>query len=72
MARLFEYQGKGFLKDGGIAIPTGEIASTAKEAHEITTKIGKPVVIKALREAGAYPVETPKEIVPTLKKLLNL
>jgi len=28
--------------------------------------------VKALREAGAYPVETPKEIVPTLKKLLKL
>lgn len=28
--------------------------------------------IKALREAGAYPVETPKEIVPTLKKVLKL
>ena len=27
--------------------------------------------VKALREAGAYPVETPKEIVPTLKKLLK-
>lgn len=28
--------------------------------------------VKALREAGAYPVETPKEIVPTLKKVLKL
>ena len=28
--------------------------------------------VKALREAGAYPVETPKEIVPTLKRVLNL
>lgn len=28
--------------------------------------------VKALREAGAYPVETPKEIVPTLRKLLKL
>jgi len=28
--------------------------------------------VKGLREAGAYPVETPKEIVPTLKKLLKL
>jgi len=28
--------------------------------------------VKALREAGAYPVETPKDIVPTLKKLLKL
>jgi len=28
--------------------------------------------VKALREAGAYPVETPKEIVSTIKKILNL
>jgi len=28
--------------------------------------------VKVLREAGAYPVEKPKEIVPTLKQLLNL
>jgi len=47
MARLFEYQGKSFLKEGGIAIPTGEMASTAKEAYEIAARIGKPVVIKA-------------------------
>jgi len=47
MARLFEHQGKGFLKDAGIAIPAGEVASTAKEAYEITARIGKPVAIKA-------------------------
>ena len=28
--------------------------------------------VKALREAGGYPVETPKDIVPTLKKCLKL
>lgn len=28
--------------------------------------------VKILREAGAYPVETPKDIVPTLKKLLKI
>lgn len=28
--------------------------------------------VKALREAGGYPVETPKDIVPTLKRLLKL
>jgi len=28
--------------------------------------------VKALKEAGAYPVETPRDIVPTLKKLLNI
>ncbi len=27
--------------------------------------------VKALEEAGAYPVDTPKNIVPTLKRLLN-
>ena len=47
MARLYEFQGKGFLKDAGIAVPTGEVASTAKEACEIAARIGKPVVIKA-------------------------
>ena len=47
MARLFEYQGKGLLKGGGIAIPAGELASTAQEAHDIAAKLGKPVVVKA-------------------------
>ncbi len=28
--------------------------------------------VKALQDAGAFPVETPKDIVPTLKKCLNL
>ncbi len=28
--------------------------------------------VKALKEAGAYPVQSPKEIVPTLKKLLHI
>jgi len=46
MARLFEYQGKEFLKDAGVAIPTGEVASTAKEAYEVATRVGKPVVVK--------------------------
>ena len=52
MARLFEYQGKEFLKDAGITIPVGEVASTAKEAHEVATRLGKPVVIKAQVWAG--------------------
>jgi succinyl-CoA synthetase alpha subunit len=28
--------------------------------------------VKALREAGGYPVETPRDIVPTIKRLLNI
>lgn len=52
MAKLFEYQGKGFLKDAGIAIPTGEVASTAEEAYEVAIRVGRPVVVKAQVWAG--------------------
>jgi len=52
MAKLFEYEGKTFLEDGGIAIPNGELASTVKEAREIAGRIGKSVVIKAQVWAG--------------------
>ena len=55
----------------GVAAPEGQRFSHASAIVER----GRGSVqgkVKALREAGAYPVETPKEIVPTLKKLLNL
>ena len=68
MARLFEFQGKGFLKDAGIAIPAGEVTATAKEAGEIAARIGKPVAIKAQvwvggrGKAGAIKLaDTPEE-----------
>ena len=47
MARLFEYQGKEFLKEAGIPIPQGEVVSTAQEAREVAAKMGKPVAVKA-------------------------
>lgn len=47
MVRLYEYQGKRLLKNVGIPVPEGDVASTAQEAMEITKKIGKPVVVKA-------------------------
>jgi len=55
----------------GAAAPEGQRFSHASAIIERGrgTVQGK---VKALREAGAYPVETPKDIVPTLKKLLNL
>ena len=55
----------------GVAAPEGQRFSHASAIIERGrgTVQGK---VKALREAGAYPVETPKDIVPTLKKLLNL
>jgi len=79
MARLFEYQGKGFLKDAGIAIPTGEVASTAKEASEIAARIGKPVAIKAQvwvggrGKAGAIKLaDTPEEAEKVASPILGI
>jgi succinyl-CoA synthetase beta subunit len=46
MARLFEYQSKKLLKQGGIPVPAGEVASTPGEARRIAETIGKPVVLK--------------------------
>ncbi|MBA7661001.1 Succinate--CoA ligase [ADP-forming] subunit alpha [subsurface metagenome] len=55
----------------GVAAPEGQRFSHASAIVERGrgSVAGK---VKALREAGAYPVETPKEIVPTLKKVLKL
>ncbi len=79
MARLFEYQGKGFLKDAGIAIPTGEVASTAKEASEIAARIGKPVAVKAQvwvggrGKAGAIKLaDTPEEAEKVASAILGM
>jgi len=55
----------------GVAAPEGQRFSHASAIVER----GRGSVqgkVKVLREAGAYPVETPKEIVPTLKKVLKL
>jgi len=79
MARFFEYQGKKFLKDAGIAIPMGEVASTAKEAFEIATRIGKPVVVKAQvwvggrGKAGAIKsADTPEEAEKAASAILGM
>ena len=46
MARLFEFQGKKLLKQGGIPVPEGDVASTPEDAGRIARRIGKPVVLK--------------------------
>jgi succinyl-CoA synthetase beta subunit len=47
MAKLYEYQGKELLKEGGISIPEGVRVRTKGEAKKFAQEIGKPVVIKA-------------------------
>ena len=46
MARLFEYQSKALLKQGGIPVPEGGVASSPEEAGLLAAKIGRPVVLK--------------------------
>lgn len=46
MARLYEYQSKRLLKEGGIPTPEGDVASSPAEAREIAERVGKPVVLK--------------------------
>jgi succinyl-CoA synthetase beta subunit len=68
VSRLFEYQGKSLLKDNGIPVPDGEVASTDHQVQDIAIKLGKPVVVKAQvwvggrGKAGAIkPANTPVE-----------
>lgn len=46
MARLFEYQSKALLKQDGIPVPEGGVASSPEEASLLAAKIGRPVVLK--------------------------
>ncbi len=46
MARLYEFQAKKLLREGGIRVPEGEVASSPAEVREIAQRIGKPVVLK--------------------------
>ncbi len=55
----------------GSAAPEGQRFSHAS-AIIVRGKGSVANKVKLLREAGAYPVETPKDIVPTLKKLLKM
>jgi len=47
VVRLYEFQGKQLLREAGVRVPRGEVASTKEEAKAIAEKIGGPVVIKA-------------------------
>ena len=47
MPKLLEYQGKRLLKEQGIPVPNGDVASTPQDAQRIAADIGKPVAIKA-------------------------
>jgi succinyl-CoA synthetase beta subunit len=52
MAKLLEHQGKGWLREAGLAVPRGSAAATAEEAAAIATELACPVVVKAQVQAG--------------------
>jgi succinyl-CoA synthetase beta subunit len=45
--KLFEYEAKNILKEYGIPVPKGDIASNSKDAEAIAREIGRPVVLKS-------------------------
>ena len=49
---LFEYQGKQFFADHGIAISAGDIADTVDDAVAVADRLGYPVVVKAQVQVG--------------------
>lgn len=50
--QLTEAIGKSLLRDADIAVPAGEIATTAEQAREIAQRLGARVAIKAQIPAG--------------------
>jgi len=49
---LYEYQARDILRQHGIPVPAGDVATTADEAKAIAARIGGPVVVKAQVHAG--------------------
>jgi succinyl-CoA synthetase beta subunit len=46
MTKLYEYQSKKILRDGGVRVPEGGMATTPAEAGMIAASLGRPVVLK--------------------------
>ena len=79
MARLYEFQSKKLLKEGGILIPEGDVASSPDKVRKIAQRIGRPVVLKIQvwltgRAAlgGIQFAETPKEAEDAASKMFGM
>ncbi len=77
-AKLLEYQSKRILRDHGIVVPAGEIASDPREAEAIARKLGGNVVVKAqLPFTGRYDVggvrfaSSPEEVRVAAEEMLS-
>jgi len=79
MARLYEFQSKKLLKEGGIRIPEGDLASSPGEVRKIAERIGKPVALKIqvwltgrAGLGGIQFAESPQEAEDAAKKMFGM
>jgi succinyl-CoA synthetase beta subunit len=79
VARLYEYQGKTLLKQGGIPVPEGGVASTPEEARQIAAELARPVVLKIqvwvtgrARLGGIQFADSPEEAEAQARRLLGM
>ncbi len=49
---VHEYQAKALLREYGVSVPEGQLATTPAEADDAARRLGSPVVIKAQVHAG--------------------
>lgn len=78
MARLLEHHALNLLKQGGIPVPSFEVASTPEAAKEAAIQLRSPVVLKALipvggrGKAGAIKMaHSPQEALESARELLG-
>src|SRR5262249_29223364 len=50
--KIHEYQAKALLREFGVAVPAGDVATTPAEARAVATRLGGKVVVKAQVHAG--------------------
>jgi succinyl-CoA synthetase beta subunit len=79
VARLFEYQSKKLLKEAGIRVPEGAVASSPEEVGEIAQRVGQPVVLKIqvwvtgrAKIGGIRFAETPEQAVAASREMFGL
>ena len=50
--KIHEYQAKALLREFGVPVPNGDVATTPSDAKAIAARLGGPVVVKAQVHAG--------------------
>ncbi|MGH7657468.1 MAG: ATP-grasp domain-containing protein, partial [Gemmatimonadales bacterium] len=76
---LHEYQGRQLFRDAGIAMPDGDVVTTAAEAEAVASRLGGPVVVKAQvhtggrgKAGGVKLADTPAEAREHASKILGM